>query len=117
MMLKAQDVESLCARQFWGKFPYKDCYKLQKLKPRITHGLIPDLDLYLAFIAGYSSSATRLAERPREEIRKAIPKLKLSFFEKHPVYKPLKKLINARDTPSLSKYLRVANESDGIWFR
>jgi hypothetical protein len=36
-----------------SKFPYQDCYHLQKAYPALKKGLIPDLDCYFSFIAGY----------------------------------------------------------------
>jgi hypothetical protein len=73
------------------RFPYADCFKLQQDFPDLTSGLIPSLDEFLSFIAGYSCGATRLGERTRAELRGAIPKLKLSFFDVFPQYRPLAK--------------------------
>jgi hypothetical protein len=79
-------------------FPYADCFKLQRDFPDLTDGLVPSLDEFLSFIAGYSCGATRLGGRTRAELRGAIPKLKLSFFDVYPQYKPLAKaMIQFRD--------------------
>ena len=105
-----QKVEARYNSEFKKKFPYEDCYKLQKKSPLVTGSLIPDLDGYFSFIAGYSSSATTLAGRPLDELRRALPKLKNSFFDAHPGYKPLEELITPIDTGTLYHDLRVADE-------
>jgi YxiJ-like protein len=105
----AEEIERCYEERFKNKFPYDDCYKLQRENPSIGTGLIPDLDSYLSFIAGYSSSATTLVHRPVEELRKAISRLKRSFFEVNPRYKSLERLITLRDTAVLYTELQVAN--------
>jgi len=110
IIAKAQKVESQYRNEFKHPFPYGDCRKLHKLKPQFSDGFIPDLDLYLSFIAGYSSSATGLDQRPLDEIRNAIPRLKKSFFETHRRYKPLEELITDTETPWLHHELQMADE-------
>lgn len=104
----AAEVEERYGSEFVGKFPYKDCYAIQKMYPKQAASLIPDLDEYFSFIAGYSSSASRLSARSGEELRNAIPKLKRSFFEKHPEYRPLEGAI--AQTTMLSRKMKVADE-------
>jgi hypothetical protein len=48
----AQKLERLYEREFIHRFPHQDCYKLQKIRPRMAHWLVPDLDGYFSFIAG-----------------------------------------------------------------
>jgi hypothetical protein len=91
-------------------FPYEDCRKLHRQHPSLVDGFIPSLDMYFSFIAGYSSSATSVAERPREEIRKAIPRLRLSFFETHPEYGPLQPFLMPQDCGTLYAKLQAADE-------
>lgn len=110
MVLKAQQVQSRYRHDLLHPFPYEDCRKLHKRMPALADGLIPSLDLYFSFIAGYSCGATTLGGRTKDEIRKAIPKLKMSFFDMYPAYKPLEELISATDTPSLHRDLRIADE-------
>ena len=105
----AQELEWLYRREFIHKFPYQDCFKLQKLHPRIAHALVPDLVVYFMFIAGYSSSATTLHQRPRVELRAALPKLKRSFYEACPNYKRLAKYITDSNTPALFHDLDVSD--------
>jgi hypothetical protein len=106
----AKDVEQRYATELRRPFPYKDCYKLRKLQPRVARDLIPDLDMFFSFVAGYSSSATELNNRPAAELRAAIPKLQKSFFDTAPRYRKLRKYITPRDTPDLHKELRVTND-------
>jgi hypothetical protein len=105
----AQELERLYEREFIHKFPYQDCYKLQKLHPRIAHALVPDLDVYFSFIAGYGSSATTLHQRPNVELRDALPKLKRSFYEACPKYTRLSKYITDKETPALFHDLEVSD--------
>jgi hypothetical protein len=72
--------------------------------------LIADLDIFFSFIAGYSSSATGLENRTRDELVKAIPKLKRSFFEAYPQYKTLEELIARPENEALQHDLRVADQ-------
>lgn len=106
--LLAEDVQRRYAADFKGQFPYKDCYALQKTSPKLTESLIPDLDEYFSFIAGYSSSATRLDARSKNELHDAVSKLKRSFFDKHPNYRPLGEAI--AQTVTLSRKIQVADE-------
>lgn len=105
----AQELERLYEREFVHKFPYQDCDKLQKLHPRIAHALVPDLDMYFSFIAGYGSSATTLHQRPKVELRAALPKLKRSFYEACPKYNRLAKFISDSETPTLFHDLEVSD--------
>jgi len=105
----AQKLERLYEREFIHKFPYQDCYKLQRFHPRITRSLVPDLDMYFSFIAGYGSSATTLHQRPKAELRAAVPKLKRSFYEACPEYSPLAKYITDNETPTLFHDLELSD--------
>jgi hypothetical protein len=81
----------------------------QRLHPRIARAIVPDLDMYFSFIAGYSSSATRLRHRPTAELRAALPKLKRSFYEACPKYNRLAKYISDSQTPALFHDLEVSD--------
>jgi hypothetical protein len=105
----ARDLETLYRQEFIHKFPYLDCRKLQKLLPRVASELVPDLDMYFSFIAGYSSSAMRLDRRPQDEIRAALPKLRRSFYDWCPRYNRLATHITEVNTPSLFHDLEVAD--------
>jgi YxiJ-like protein len=85
----ARSIEERYNRDGRKAFPYADCFELQRGFPDLTDGMIPSLDEFCMFIAGYSCGASRLGGRTRAELRGAIPKLKLSFFDVCPQYKPL----------------------------
>jgi hypothetical protein len=74
----------------------------------LTANIIPDLDEFFSFIAGYCSSATRLGARPSDEIQNAIAVLKKSFVDKHPGYGPIGEAMDQTET--LSRKMRVADE-------
>lgn len=92
-------------------FPHEDCRKLRQEYPLLTDGLVPSLDSYFSFIAGFSSSASKLTERPRSQLSDAIPKLKRSFFETYPQYLPLAEVLNPGKFEKLSLRLRSADGS------
>lgn len=107
------EMEQLYRTELVRPFPYKDCRRLTRSIGKdigiTSSDLIPDLDIYLADVAGFASSATRLRGRPVEQLRRYLPYLELSFFEKHPVYRPLEGRVNADDTPDLFRRLRITN--------
>jgi len=72
---------------------------------RLLEGLIPDLDYYCSFVAGFASSASRLHDRPIEQLKKAIPKLEMSFFDQFPDYRHLESRITPENTPDLHRKL------------
>lgn len=94
-----------------GKFPLDDCRKLQIKEPVLKRELIPDLDSYFSFIAGYCSSATRLSRRPIGELRQAIPRLKRSFFDTYPQYAQVADSISAAETPALFELMRASDSA------
>jgi hypothetical protein len=71
------EIEQKYRTELSGPFPYKDCRSILRdvgKGTKITSAdLIPDLDVYLADVAGFASSASRLQLRPVEELRKAFP--------------------------------------------
>lgn len=105
----ASELEARYRQELVGRFPYQDCYKIQELRPSESKGFIPDLDMYSSYIAGFSSSATSLAERPIVQLQNALPQLKKSFWEAHPQYKSLADLVTPAETPVLFKRLQVAD--------
>ena len=101
------DIETLTRDELYGKFPYEDCHWLRN-NTAAGEELIPDLDIYFSDIAGFSSSASRLAERHIEQLEAYWPSMQLNFFEKFPQHKPLQEKINETDTPTLARELRSA---------
>jgi hypothetical protein len=59
-------------------------------------------------IAGFASSATRIVNRPIEQLRRALPFLDKGFYETYPQYEVLQAAITANDTPSLFAHLEAA---------
>ena len=104
----AAEVEKNYSSRFVGKFPYKDCYAIQKTYPKQAASIIPDLDEYFSFIAGYSSTATNLGTRSKDELRNAVPRLRTSFFDKHPEYAAIKMAI--AQSEALSRKMDIADE-------
>lgn len=113
------------------RFPYKDCYKIhdrvknrRRLKTsngkirkqfggsynKIAGGLIPDLDLYFLHIIGLAMSADKLHKRNLEDLKRWTKPLEKSFYEIHPHYLPVKKLISPKATPKLYRQLELHSE-------
>jgi|SRR5271157_3367904 len=107
--LLAHSVEERYRNALRSKFPYQDCYKLQRKNLLLTKSLISDLDAYFSFIAGYSSNASNLRSRPTDEIRNAIPKLKRSFFAAYPQYGELAVLVTPDQVAELYAELELAD--------
>jgi YxiJ-like protein len=105
----ARSIEALYAQECVHKFPYEDCRTLRKLQPNLDQNLTADLNSYFMFIAGYSSGATRLGQRPQAELRAALPRLKRTFYEVFPKYQTVSEHITDNGTPSLFHELEVAD--------
>lgn len=87
------------------QFPYADCRKMQAKAGKDTGDLTSDLAAYFADLAGYCSRGSRIAQMPLEEFLKMKKAAEKSFFDKHPLYEGIKKLITESDTPDLFKGL------------
>lgn len=72
-------------------------------------GLNPDLDHYLAYIAGYATSATRLMNRPVADLRQALPILDKGFYDMFPAYSFLQNRITEANTPNLFRHIQAAD--------
>lgn len=88
-------------------FPYDGSRKLLRAEGARYDGLIPDLDMYFSDIAGYCSWGSRILRWQSEKVEEAKERLKQSFFEKHPEYRPLESLITESSTPDLHTSLTV----------
>jgi hypothetical protein len=112
-MLKAEEIIDL----YWGvlhkSFPYEECRILVRSDKDQFHDLVPDLDSYGSFIAGYSLSASKLGERAPRELSLAIVRLRQSFFEEHPEYLPLIPLVTEEMAPAL--YLQLMTWEEIRW--
>ena len=79
----AQQIKERFNREFRHPFPTEDVEKLRLVDSKNLEQLHGELDLYFSFIAGYASSADRLARRSRAELITTRKYLSQSFFEKH----------------------------------
>jgi len=106
------EIERLYLTELRTRFPYRDSERIRHgLNPatrRRVSDFNPDLDAYLALIAGFASSATRIANRPLEQLRRALPFLDKGFYETYPQYELLRVSITANETPSLFAHLEAA---------
>lgn len=111
--MTAQEIEVLYRTELCKPFPYEDCRRVKsaariKAENDLT-GLVPDLDHYFSFVAGFASSASGLRNRSREQLVKAIPWLEKGFFDWFPNYRPLESLINVEQTPWLFRELDITD--------
>jgi hypothetical protein len=105
-----QQVESLYQSRFRWPFPYRDCRLVARQCGVDTADLIPELDTFFAEIAGFSSSATKLSQRPVESLRRAQFWMSRDFFERHPSLAVCRDHIDEEHTPDLWRQMRVAEE-------
>ena len=109
-MRKGEQIEALYASSFRGPFPYDDCLWLADCIGKPSSDLIPELDWYFSSIAGYSSSASRLANRTPEELRAAERFLTKDFFLYFPDLNCYRHLIDKENTPRLYQRLIIAEQ-------
>ena len=72
--------------------------------------MIPALDWYFGTVAGYGSSASRLSERSREELRVAARLLSKDFFQHFPELAAYGSAIDREHTPRLYERMNTAEE-------
>jgi hypothetical protein len=88
-------------------FPYEGCRWLRREFDGELENLIPDLDMWLSDIAGFSGQGKRLLNLPEEKVSHARGIMSLSFFEKHPEYAWLERHITESDTPDLYEKINL----------
>lgn len=91
-------------------FPLGDVAKLRMCDPKNIELFHGHLEQYLSYIAGYASSADRLARRPRAELMKATEYLSQSFFDRYSSLAIYKNAITPESTPNLYHDLATAEE-------
>jgi hypothetical protein len=105
------EIERLYLSALRTGFPYRDSERIRHgLSPatrRRVCGFNPDLDAYLSLIAGFASSATTIAGRSTEQLRKYLPFLDKGFYETYPQYAVLRASITSNETPSLFAHLEA----------
>jgi hypothetical protein len=106
-MMTGTEIEELYRSYFReGLFPYDDCFALAKRNDISTSDFIPELDWYIFNIAGYSSWASKLADRHIEEQQKAKKILERNFYEYFPALTRLKCMITQDQTPTLFELMQ-----------
>jgi hypothetical protein len=107
-MMSGEEIEAL-SQSMEGPFPYKDCrWLIDTLQIPPDSFIIPDLDVYLSDIEGYSSWASRLVQRPRPELESARAYLSKNCFQRYPSLEIIRGHIDEEHTPELHRYLKVA---------
>jgi hypothetical protein len=108
--------ESLAAKidkayqQMLVPFPSRDIMKVADSTER-GWDLSGDLNLYWSNIAGYSSWARVMHERPVERLIEARRSLSQDFFEAHPHHQVLRDRITWDDTPDLMRELTLYEDT------
>ena len=107
------EIEELCRAKLWTKFPYADLRKVRDCLSRPEKKQIqdrnPDLDMYLAFIAGFATTATTVMNRPIEDLRRTLPILDKSFYQFFPIYEVLRAPVTKAELPDLFSHLEAAD--------
>jgi hypothetical protein len=88
-------------------FPYEGCRWLRGEFDGELDNLIPDLDMWLLDITGFSSRGKRLLNLPEEKVSHARGIMSLSFFDKYPEYAWLERHITESDTPDLYEKINL----------
>jgi hypothetical protein len=110
-MMTGLELEELYKSRLLGRFPYEDCRWVAQYTSIECEGLIPGLDWYFGNIAGYCSSASRLGNRPQEDLQKAKKSLDLSFFEIFPRLAQIEGLITPDQTPKLYEEMKYTEQA------
>jgi hypothetical protein len=105
----AQTIKQQFDSEFTHPFPTAEVGKLRSVDSKNLGQLHGELDLYFSSIAGYASSADRLARRPRAELIEARKKLSHSFFERHRSLIVYRDAIKQDFTPNLFRRLATAD--------
>jgi hypothetical protein len=91
-------------------FPYADCRKIQAQFKNAPDGLIPDLDVYFADLAGYCSRGNRIIRMSTQEFLNVKKVASQSFFEKHPEYECIRSFVSEKNSPTLFRDLNYCEE-------
>ncbi len=109
--LKAEDIaaeiERIYVEEARSPFPYDGCRWLLSDFGDEFEDFIPDLNMWSSDIAGCCSWGKRIVRWSEERVLQARGAMSLSFFDQHPEYAMLERLIAEVDTPDLYEYLRL----------
>jgi hypothetical protein len=106
----ASELKNLYVEDCRTPFPYAGARRLLQEAGGGYEDLIPDLDLYFSTIAGYCSWGKTILNWPRAKVDEARKRVSDSFFNRHPKYKALEKVINESVAPDLYAELRLHEE-------
>lgn len=103
----ALEAERIYIEEDRSPFPYDGSrWLLQDFEDEFED-FIPNLDMWCSYIAGYCSWGKRLVRWNEEKVLQARGVMSLSFFDMHPEYARLERLITESDTPDLYEQLRL----------
>ncbi len=112
MSMELSEIEGIYRAKLLTRFPYEDIRNIRSsltdAERKRVEDINPDLDSYLSLIAGFASSATRIANRRTDQLKRALPFLNKSFFETFPDYEFLRDRITEKDAPGLYSQLEAA---------
>ena len=91
-------------------FAYDDLDTLRTMTKRRLPSLNPDWDAYSSALSGYCSWDRRALNWTLATRQEVAAQAAHSFFEKHPNYRPLEKLISPTLTPTLYADLQLAEQ-------
>jgi hypothetical protein len=105
------ELEEFYKSRLRGRFPYEDCRWIADHGGVADSDFIPELATYFADIGGFSSSASRLINRPIGQLQRAVTYLSRDFFERHRPLAPIKALITPEQTPTLYARMQSTEEA------
>lgn len=109
-MMTAPEIEQTYQSLLRRDFPHQECRLLRKKQDFDIEAFTNDLRVYWTSIAGFASSATRLAYRAQLQLYWGKQALAHSFFERHPEYAALEKNITEKKTPKLREQINLYEE-------
>lgn len=111
VMTRAQRIKRRYQERAKSAFPTADIKALVADDGSAFSLLHGRIEMFLSGVAGYASSADRLARRPVEELQKAEEFLSQSFFDRYPEYGSLKARVTPQGTPLLFAEMKAAEEN------
>jgi hypothetical protein len=103
----AVEIAQIYNEEDCSPFPYEGCRWLRREFDGELENLIPDLDMWLSDVAGFSSRGKRLLKLPEEQVSHARGIMSLSFSEKRPEYAWLERHITESNTPDLYEKINL----------
>ncbi len=107
LLLLAEEIKRICAEEGQSPFPSANCRELMSDFPFDDHWFAMYLDTYCSDIAGHCSHGKNIMQWPEEKLRLVHGQTNFNFFELHPQYANLQRLITKSDTPDLFEELKL----------